>query len=1169
MPGASQSDNEIVFFYIDNNLVIIRLAPMPDSSSPPGTFGWHNATQFTGALNDNLFKFLIIYALAVAWPEKSVDSTLALVGVLFALPFLLFLGAGGILADRFGKNRIVRGVKLAEAGVMAFGAVSLYAGSAWMMLVTVFLMSTQSALFGPTKYGIIPELVGKGGISRANGFLQSATYAAIILGTALAPEVSLWLGGDHGTAGLLCVGIAGVGYACARRIAPTPPSGGARRMSDLFYKDMARSLREVHRDGFLALAVWGSATLSLVGAYVQMNFLAYGELVLGLGREESTRLFFVTAIGIGAGALLAGRLSRRGIEFGIVPIATSLMALACFLLFTTDRDSGVFLAGAYGLVMGVGAGMFLVPIESFIQFRSPPERVGGIVAASAWLSWVGVLGGALLLYVNTSLFGLDPSEGFLVVAAILITLTGIGIWVLPDFFARFFVFVLARFFYRLRIAGRENLPAQGAALLVANHTSFMDAIWILSLQPRRIRFLVSRKYLEERGWFTRGLLKVSGAIPIHEEDGPKALVRAFSRAKTALEEGFIVCVFPEGRFTRTGHMLPFKKGLERIVRGTAVPVLPVAIHGGYRTYAGLGLTGNPSILHPGDFRRRVYLSVGPAVPPAGKAGEEDDGLLAERSREAVAEEMLSAIRLRLRYDGSVAENFVRCARRSRKRLAMADSEGKELSFGRALAGALAFRRLLREKLGGDPPEVGVLLPPSIPGALTNLALVLDRRIPVNLNFTMPAASFASTIRQAGVRSVLTSRRVLERFPDLGIPARVLFLEDLVALLSTAGRLRAGLAARLMPTRLMLGRRPAGADDLLTILFSSGTTSDPKGIRLTHGNILSNINAFEEVGRFRETDRILGALPFFHSMGLTVTLWMPMTQGIAVGYHSNPLEAGVIGEFSGRFKPTILLGTPSLLLAWARKISPEAFASARWVIAGAEKLSPRIADIFESRFGQRPYEGYGATECSPVVSVNVPDADLDGFRQEGNRPGTVGRPLPGVRVRIVDPDGGEGRPRGVDGMIEVRGANVFPGYLGDPARTREVLRDGWYRTGDIGHLDADDFLTLTDRLSRFSKIGGEMISHSLVENALRESLELDADQLSVTAVPDEKRGERLVVVVTEASGIDAARLAEGLKGTNLPNLWKPAPNSFIEVEEIPQLGTGKPDLVAIRKLAGAA
>ena len=1140
---------------------------MSKSSSPfPGTFGWHNATQFTGALNDNLFKLLIIYALAVAWPDKSVDTTLVLVGVLFALPFLLFLGAGGILADRFGKNRVVRGVKLAEIGVMGFGALSLFTGSGWMMLVTVFLMSTQSALFGPTKYGIIPELVGKEGISRANSFLQSATYAAIILGTAMAPEVSLWLGQNYGFAGLLCVGIAVVGYICSRKIASTPPSGGNRRMANLFYRDLVTSLREVHRDSFLALAVWGSAVFSLVGAYVQMNFLAYGEVILGLGREESTRLFFLTAIGIGAGALLAGRLSRRGIEFGLVPIATALMSVSCILLFTTDASTSVYLAGFYGFIMGVGAGFFLVPIESFIQFRSPPERVGGIVAASAWLSWVGVLGGALLLYVNTKWLGLDPAEGFLALAALLVVLTGVGIWVLPDFFARFFVFALTRFFYRVRVAGRENLPAQGPALLVANHAALMDAIWIISLQPRRVRFLVSRKYLEEKGWFLRTILKISGAIPIHEEDGPKAIAKALAEARKALEEGYIVGVFPEGRFTRTGHLLPFKQGFERIVKGTDIPVLPIAIHGGFRTYAGLGLADESRLFHPGDFRREVYLSVGAAVPQTAQGADPKDQSLVDRVREAVSEEIIAAAHLRLQHSGNAGERFIRCARANRKRLAMADSEGKELKFGRVLAGAIALRGLLREELEGDPREVGVVLPPSIGGTLTNLALVLDQRVPVNLNFTMPEASFRSTVEQAGVKTVLTARRVLEKFPDLKIPGRLVFVEDLLARLTTSQRIRAGLIARLFPCSWILGRNPAKADDPLAILFSSGTTNEPKGIVLTHGNILSNINSFEEVGRFRKKDRILGTLPFFHSLGLTVTVWMPMTQGVAVGYHSNPLEAAKIGEFSEKFHPTIILGTPSLLLGWARKIKPESFETVRWIVAGAEKLSPRIADFIEKRYGLRPYEGYGATECSPVVALNVPSADLDGYCQKGCEPGTVGRPLPNVRVRIVNPDTREILEPGEEGLIEVRGPNIFPGYLGAPEKSAEVLQDGWYRTGDIGHLDEDEFLTLTDRLSRFSKIGGEMISHSLVENELREALDFDADQLCVTSVPDEKRGERLVVVVVRDMDLTSQRLSEALSRTSLPNLWKPSPNSFVVVEKIPQLGTGKPDLMGIRRLA---
>jgi len=1129
-----------------------------------GTFGWHNATQFTGALNDNLFKLLIIYALVVAWPDRSVDSTVALVGVVFALPFLLFLGAGGLLADRFAKNRVVRGVKLAEIGVMAFGAFTLFTGQGWLMLATVFLMSTQSALFGPTKYGIIPELVGKQGISRANGFLQSATYGAIILGTAMAPEISLWLGQRYGLVSLVCIGIAVAGYACSRRICKTPPSGANRKISNLFYKDLWVSLREVHKDGFLALAVWGSAVFTLVAAYTQMNFLAYGEAVLGLGPEEATRLFLVTALGIGIGSLIAGRLSRRGIEFGIVPIGTALMAGSCVLLYFVDPGDGVAWAACYGFVMGIGAGLFLVPIESFIQFRSPPERVGGIVAISSWLSWLGVLGGAILLFVNTGLLGLSAADGFLVLASILVALTVVGLFVVPDFFGRFFVFLLTRTFYKVSFRGRENLPAQGPALLVSNHTSMMDAIWILALQPRRVRFLVSRMYMEEKGVALRFLLKLSGAIAIHEDDNPKDIARALAKAREALENGYIVGVFPEGRLTRTGHLFPFKGGFERIIRGTGAPIIPIYIEGGFRTYAGLGLSDIPRILYPRDFRRRVILSIGESID--GLSVGEDRDEFRTKVREAVRDEAIKAAEWKIFEGGCAAERFMRTARSHWSRLAMADSAGKELSFGRVLTGAILLRGLLREELKEYPKEIGLVLPPSIGGALANLALVLDRKVPVNLNFTMPADSFLATTRSAGIRTVITARKVLEKFPDLPMPERVIFLEDIMERVTTGRKIRSLLAARLAPRRCILGNGKVDKNEALAILFSSGSTSEPKGIVLSHQNILSNVNAFEDVGRFRGSDRILGALPLFHSMGLTVTLWLPMTLGTAVGFHTNPLETAEIAKFSTRFKPTILLGTPSLLLAWARKIPSEAFASARWVIAGAEKLSPRIADIFEKKFGTRPYEGYGATECSPVVSVNVPDADLDGYLQKGNHPGTVGRQLPNVRVRIVDPDTGEARPIGTDGMIEVKGPNVFQGYLGDPEKTDEVFREGWYRTGDIGHLDEDDFLTLTDRLSRFSKIGGEMISHSFVENALRESLDVDADQLTVTCVPDEKRGERLIVVAIEALGLTSQQMAEALGRTKLPNLWKPSPNAFVVVEKIPQLGTGKPDLTKIKEIA---
>ncbi len=682
---------------------------MKERSEPLGTFGWHNATQFTGALNDNLFKLLIIYALATAWPDKAADTTLAIVGIIFAIPFLLFLGAGGILADRFAKNRVVRGVKLLEITVMGFGVVSLFSGSGMMMVATMFLMSTQSALFGPSKYGIIPELVGNEGISRANSYLQSATYAAIILGTVLAPEISLWLGGNYGLASVTCLVVAVTGYLCARRIAPTPPSGGTRKLSNLFYRDLLTSLREVNRDSYLAMAIYGSALFSMVGAYVQMNFLAYGETALGLGREEATRLFFVTAIGIGAGALLAGRLSRRSIEFGIVPVGTGLMALSCAMIFTVDAGDGAWVAAFWGFLMGVGAGLFLVPVESFVQYRSPPERRGGIVAANAWLSWVGVLSGAVLLFLNSSVFGLSPAEGFLFLAGLLVVLTGVGFVVLPDFFGRFFIFLVARGFYRLRSSGLENVPAHGPALLVSNHASFMDWLWILALQPRRVRFLVSRIYIEERGPLLRWILRVGKVIPVSETDGPKVLLRAIGEARSALEQGDLVGLFPEGRFTRTGHLLPFRPGFERIVRGTGAPIVPMFIQGAYRTRAGLGLADKPKLFSMADFRRSIHVTAGPPLEEQPDLAGRARGAIERCAVEAYREAALGKERLQsVPGDGGRASDA-----RKPEAEAMESVPEDRLPAGRrvCLARAMALEEILRLR---KSDRLLVRLPPSHP-----------------------------------------------------------------------------------------------------------------------------------------------------------------------------------------------------------------------------------------------------------------------------------------------------------------------------------------------------------------------------------------------------------------------------------------------------------------------
>jgi acyl-[acyl-carrier-protein]-phospholipid O-acyltransferase/long-chain-fatty-acid--[acyl-carrier-protein] ligase len=366
-------------------------------------------------------------------------------------------------------------------------------------------------------------------------------------------------------------------------------------------------------------------------------------------------------------------------------------------------------------------------------------------------------------------------------------------------------------------------------------------------------------------------------------------------------------------------------------------------------------------------------------------------------------------------------------------------------------------------------------------------------------------------------------------------------------------------------RALSGGTAKTLDDLATVVFSSGSTGEPKGVMLTHYNIASNIEQMGQTFMLNRKDTLLGVLPFFHSFGFTVTLWLPAVLGVGVAYHPSPLDLTAVSELVRDYRVTFLLATPTFLQAYIRRCLPEDFGSLQFVVAGAEKLPERLSLAFEDRFGIRPLEGYGCTECSPVVAVNTRDYRAPGFRQVGAKRGHIGHPLPGVSVRVVNPDTGERLPVGTPGLLLVRGPNVMKGYLGKPEKTAEVLRDGWYVTGDIAAEDEDGFLIITDRLSRFSKVGGEMVPHIKVEEKLHELAGATEQVFVVTGVPDERKGERLAVLHT-LSPDDLKKLLERLPEIGLPNLWSPRPNQFFHVEELPHLGTGKLDLRRVQELA---
>ncbi|HCR72349.1 MAG TPA: acyl-[ACP]--phospholipid O-acyltransferase, partial [Anaerolineae bacterium] len=449
------------------------------------------------------------------------------------------------------------------------------------------------------------------------------------------------------------------------------------------------------------------------------------------------------------------------------------------------------------------------------------------------------------------------------------------------------------------------------------------------------------------------------------------------------------------------------------------------------------------------------------------------------------------------------------------------------------------------------------------------AALFAGKIPVNLNFTASKESLDSCVAQCGMKKIITSRIFLKKAKLEERPGMV-FFEDLVRKVSSKDKALIAAALFVLPKFLIKALFVRGdkrnVDDLATIIFSSGSTGQPKGVMLSHSNIFSNIEALYQVLKIRDDDIVLGVLPFFHSFGFTATLCMPVGVGLGVVYHSNPLDAGTIGELAQKYKATILLGTPTFFSAYIRKCTKEQFASMRYAGVGAEKLKTSLSQAFFKKFGVVPFEGYGTTELSPVVAMAVPDyiSHDERIKQVGYKEGKVGHPIPGVAAKIVNPDTFETLPFNSEGLLLIKGPNVMLGYLNNPEKTAEVLRDGWYVTGDIAVIDEDGFICITDRLSRFSKIGGEMVPHIKVEEEILNVLEAIEQVCAVTSVPDEKRGERLVVLYQ--GEVDVQALWEKLNEGGLPKLWIPKREDFYQVPGIPVLGTGKLDLKSIKNMA---
>ena len=722
-----------------------------------------------------------------------------------------------------------------------------------------------------------------------------------------------------------------------------------------------------------------------------------------------------------------------------------------------------------------------------------------------------------------------------------------------------FCWLVLKCFYKIRVRGLENFPETGPALVLSNHVAYADVLVVGVLSRRPVRFLSWEGFESQK--FLGFMCRLMGTIPVSESKAKDAIYKSAE----ALKRGEIVCIFPEGSLTRNGSLMQLRKGFELIARRGGAPILPIAIDGMWGSFLSFS-KGKFFWKLPQHFPRPIGVVVGKPFPAEEHA----------QTRLRLLELASEAFAMRPSLEGHLSREMVRGLAQKGGKIAMVDlaSGRREFAASTLLALSWAFAGELKRRTTAK--RVAIVLPPGICATVANLGCLLADKVPVNLNFSLGREQAVSCLQRAQVDSVITAgafrEKLAQRSPDFPWGDQVLDVADFMA---KSSRLslgwRVGLI-RCLPGSwlpLCMGLPKRGGETEAALLFTSGSSGQPKGVLLSHRNLLANLRQIENAEILPEDGVFLSSLPVFHSFGFTIGLWYCLSRSPRLVTLPSPLDSAAAVKAIKEEKITVVVGTPTFLRPYARRAAASDFATLDWAVVGAEKCPADLIDTFVDTLETPMLEGYGITETSPVLSVNVPDhldpGEAPGGVWVGTVRGSVGRPVIGVAIRFIDPTTEAVLPSDQVGLLEVRGANIFMGYLDAEQTAKAMTPDGWYRTGDLGRMDDEGFLHLAGRLSRFSKIGGEMVPHGTVEDALRKVLGLIASlevKIAVSSAAEATKGEQLVVL--HVDDLDVENVRNALAAEGLANLW--IPKVFKKVPLIPILGTGKLDLTKLRELA---
>ncbi|WP_319517890.1 acyl-[ACP]--phospholipid O-acyltransferase [uncultured Martelella sp.] len=1110
-------------------------------------------TQFLSAFNDNFLKNTLVLFVLFKLTEEAAAPLISLAGALFVLPFLALSATGGEMADRFDKAVMAERLKLAEIGAAAVAVAGLALSSVAVLMLALVLFGIVSALFGPVKYGILPDHLEKSALPRANAWIEGATFIAILGGTiiagiAAADGVRLWLFAPMMMT--LAVGC----WLASRFIPKTGAKAPDLALDRNIFRVSWRLVGELKADSRIWRAALMASWFWFVGAVILSLLPPVVKNTLGGDQIAITAYLAVFAVSIGIGSAMAAWMSSGRIVLLPAPFGTALVALFGLHLAWNIASAGTlppsatlagFFAHPVNLVIAVDlagmatAGAFLVvPTFAALQAWSHEDHRARVIGATNVLTAAfTTVGGALVAALQAAGVAIP------VLLVGLAALNGVAAWLmlrtLPTNAFRDFVSILFRAFLRLEVKGLENLDKAGAnPILALNHVSLLDGPLALTLLDRDPVFAVD--YKTARIWWIRPFLKMCNFMPL-DPSRPMA-TRTLIRS---VNDGNPLVIFPEGRLTVTGSLMKVYDGAAMVADKTGSMVVPVRIDGLEKSYFSR-LTGR-------NVRRRLFPKVKVTILEPVRLSVGDN--LFGRKRRMAAGAALYQIMSQMLFEttstsSTLMDRVIETAKeRGFGKQAIEDPITGKMSYGRLLTAAAVLGGKFRDMFADDS-NIGVLLPNANGTVATTLGLISAGKVPAMLNFTAGASNLVSACKAADLRVVLTLRAFVEQgrlesvIAALEEQVTIIYLDDLRATLGARDKL----AGRLRRARPLVRRKP---DDPAVILFTSGSEGTPKGVVLTNRNILANAAQAASRIDFTPGDKVFNILPAFHAFGLTAGTFLPLTSGVPIYLYPSPLHYRIVPELIYSSNATIIFGTDTFLNGYARTAHPYDMRSIRYCFAGAEPVRPSTRTLYMEKFGVRILEGYGVTEAAPVIAINTPMY---------NKGGTVGKIMPGMEYRL-DP------VPGIDegGRLFVRGDNVMAGYLRaeNPGRI-DVPEGGWHDTGDIVTIDEDGFITIRGRAKRFAKIGGEMISLAAVEAAAGS---LWPDNLSVViAVADPKKGERLVLL-TDASGATREDFARHARAQGLADLMIPAE---LRIGTVPVTGSGKIDLVAAeRQVRGEA